>query len=88
MEPLTLGTHENDNTNKRDPEFLRTFPQKSVSSPNSTGLASAMGLFDKIKESLGGDDKPKSFEVTFVEQKMGMTISAGKNNEAVVTGGE
>lgn len=47
-----------------------------------------MGLFDKLKESFGGDDKPKSFQVTFMEQKMGMTISSGKKEEALVTGGK
>lgn len=47
-----------------------------------------MGLFDKLKESFGGDDKPKSLQVTFVEKKMGMTISAGKKDEAVVTAGQ
>ncbi len=44
-----------------------------------------MGLFDKLKETFG--DKPKSYEVTFVEKKMGMTIAAGDNDEAMVTGG-
>lgn len=47
-----------------------------------------MGLFDKLKENFGGDDKPKSFQVTFTEKKMGMTISAGRKDEALVTGGE
>lgn len=47
-----------------------------------------MGFLDKLKESFGGDDKPKSFEVTFTEKKMGMTLSAGKTDEAVVTAGD
>ena len=52
-----------------------------------TRTTAVMGLFDKLKESFGGDDKPKSFQVTFMEQKMGMTISSGKKEEAVVTAG-
>lgn len=47
-----------------------------------------MGLFDKLKETLQGGDDKKSFQATFTEQKMGMTISAGKKQEALVTGGE
>lgn len=47
----------------------------------------AMGFLDKLKESFGADDKPKSFEVTFVEQHLGITLSPGPNGESQVTGG-
>lgn len=47
-----------------------------------------MGFLDKFKETFGGDDKAESFEVTFMEKKMGMTISDGKGARAVVTAGE
>lgn len=45
-----------------------------------------MGFLDKLKETFTADDKPKSFEVTFVE-KMGMTLAAGPQGEPLVTGG-
>lgn len=50
-------------------------------------LSLPMGLFDKLKESFAGDDKPKTFEVTFTEQKLGMTLATGPNGEPVVTQG-
>lgn len=46
-----------------------------------------MGLLDKLKDTFAGDEKPKSFEVTFIEPKMGMTLSAGPTGEPLVTGG-
>lgn len=46
-----------------------------------------MGLFDKLKESFAGDDKAKTFEVTFSGDKMGMTLETGPNGEPVVTQG-
>lgn len=46
-----------------------------------------MGLFDKLKETFAGDDKPKTFEVTFDEERMGMTLGIGPNGEPVVTQG-
>lgn len=46
-----------------------------------------MGFFDKLKDSFAGDDKPKTFEVTFTEEQMGMSLSAGPGGEAVVTQG-
>lgn len=46
-----------------------------------------MGLFDKIRDSISGDDKPKKYQVVFVEDKMGMTLAAGHKGEAVVTAG-
>lgn len=46
-----------------------------------------MGLFDKLKESFAGDDKPKTFEVTFSEDRMGMSLSPGPDGEPVVTQG-
>ncbi|CAM9879279.1 unnamed protein product [Pylaiella littoralis] len=45
-----------------------------------------MGLLDKLKDTFAGDEKPKSFEVTFIEPKMGMTLSAGPTGEPLVTG--
>ncbi|CAM9352758.1 unnamed protein product, partial [Ectocarpus sp. 8 AP-2014] len=45
-----------------------------------------MGLLDKLKESFGADDKPKSFEVTFVEQHLGISLSPGPHGESRVTG--
>lgn len=47
-----------------------------------------MGLFDKLRDSFVGDAKPKNFEVTFSEDKMGMTLAPGPNGETIVTKGD
>lgn len=46
-----------------------------------------MGLLDKLRETIIGDDKPKSFEVNFDQGRMGMTLESGPNGEAVVVAG-
>ena len=46
-----------------------------------------MGLLDKLKESFSGDDKPKNFEVTFVEERMDMSLGPGPSGEPAVTKG-
>lgn len=53
-----------------------------------------MGLFDKMREAFGDDKTDKSnntskdrYEVIFVEEKMGMTLSAAPDGTPAVTGG-
>lgn len=55
-----------------------------------------MGLFDKVREAFG-DDKTdgngnntskNSYEVIFVEEKLGMTLSGAPDGTPAVTGGQ
>lgn len=47
-----------------------------------------MGLFDKIRDSINGDEKPKHFEATFSQDRLGMTLESGAQGKAVVTAGQ
>lgn len=47
----------------------------------------AMGLLDKLRETFSDDKQSKSFDVTFNEPKLGMTLAAGGEGQALVTAG-
>lgn len=47
-----------------------------------------MGLFDKIRDTINGDEKPKRFEVAFSQDRLGMTLESGAQGKAVVSAGQ
>lgn len=46
-----------------------------------------MGFFDSLRNAISGEDKPKEFEATFVEPKLGMTLASGQQDQAIVKAG-